>query len=194
MDDSMEDMDWDLVMGSMANAAATAAATAAAAALSAQRAVELSARALRMLERRALSHPMWQLPVHIVQGYARNGVRRMYEWQLECLSVPGVLNGENLVYCAPTSGGKTLVAELLMIRRVRAAIRSGGKALLVLPFVSMVTEKVAYLKHLCRSDHDPRALLTTPSPTGALSACHAFWSISARVSAQMVCLGWTESG
>lgn len=49
--------------------------------------------------------------------------------QAECLSKKGVLHGRNLVYSAPTSGGKSLVAEILAIRRLittgRTALVSG---------------------------------------------------------------------
>jgi hypothetical protein len=31
---------------------------------------------------------------------------------------PSVQDGANLVYCAPTSGGKSLVSEVLMLRRI----------------------------------------------------------------------------
>jgi DNA polymerase theta len=59
--------------------------------------------------------------------------------QAECLLQGGVLRLGNLVYCAPTSGGKSLVAEVLMLRAVAA---TAGIALLVLPFVSLCEEKV----------------------------------------------------
>lgn len=52
------------------------------------------------------------LPVEIMEGYKRRGVKKHYDWQEECLMQPGVLNGRNLVYCAPTSGGKSFVAEV----------------------------------------------------------------------------------
>jgi replicative superfamily II helicase len=48
--------------------------------------------------------------------------------QAECLNQPDVLEGANLVYCAPTSGGKSMVAEVLMLRRL---LSTGRPALLV---------------------------------------------------------------
>jgi DNA polymerase theta len=56
------------------------------------------------------------------------------ELQAECLNQPSVLNGSNLVYCAPTSGGKSLVAEVLMLRRV---VATGKAALLVSTSISL---------------------------------------------------------
>lgn len=70
----------------------------------------------------------------------------LYPWQAECLSSPGVLEkGVNLVYCAPTSGGKSMVAEVLMLRRL---MKTGRPALLVLPFVSICAEKSARYKKI----------------------------------------------
>lgn len=69
----------------------------------------------------------------------------LYGWQAECLCRPGVLQGRNLVYCAPTSGGKSLVAEILMLRRI---ILTGRPVLLVLPFISLCAEKAAHLRRL----------------------------------------------
>jgi replicative superfamily II helicase len=69
------------------------------------------------------------------------GNSNLYEWQAEALLQPGVMDGRNLVYCAPTSGGKSLVAEILALKRLYA---TGKAALLVLPFVSLCSEKAAH--------------------------------------------------
>lgn len=63
---------------------------------------------------------------------------RFLDWQRECLARA---SSRNLLICLPTSGGKTLVAELLMLR----AIAAGQDALLVLPYVAIVQEKVPQL-------------------------------------------------
>jgi len=58
---------------------------------------------------------------------------------------PAAVTGRNLVYSAPTSGGKSLVAEVLLLRRV---LRSSCPALLVLPYVAVCEEKAAALDAL----------------------------------------------
>ena len=95
-----------------------------------------------------LSLSQWQLPQNVLNGYSGRGIEFMLEWQSECLSLPGVLTGENLVICAPTSAGKTLVAELIALKCVR---ESRKKVLIILPFVSIVREKAAYLKSIFES-------------------------------------------
>ena len=62
----------------------------------------------------------WGVPVRVVNKYAIAGISKMFPWQIECLGIDDgkVLRGGNLIYSAPTSGGKTLVAEMLMLRRL----------------------------------------------------------------------------
>jgi DNA polymerase theta len=63
------------------------------------------------------------------------------------LHADGVLAGRNLVYCAPTSGGKSQVAEVLMLRRLH---RTQRPFLLVLPYVALCSEKTAHLEKLLK--------------------------------------------
>ncbi|CAN2387729.1 DNA polymerase A domain, partial [Pristimantis euphronides] len=85
----------------------------------------------------------WGLPRAVLDKYSSLGVVQMFEWQAECLMQGQVLGGKNLVYSAPTSAGKTLVAELLILKRV---LEMRKKAIFILPFVSVAKEKTVYLQ------------------------------------------------
>ncbi|KAG4096849.1 P-loop containing nucleoside triphosphate hydrolase protein [Neocallimastix lanati (nom. inval.)] len=68
---------------------------------------------------------------------------------MECLRMEGVLEGKrNLVFSAPTSAGKTMVSEILMIKKV---METGKKALMILPYISIVNEKTQYYQTLLSS-------------------------------------------
>ena len=84
----------------------------------------------------------------VVAAYEELGVHRLYPWQHACLlGTEGVLDGRNLVYSTPTSGGKSLVADVLLCR----TLQRRQKGLLVLPYVSMVEEVTERLTRLLRS-------------------------------------------
>ncbi|KAG5680137.1 hypothetical protein PVAND_009662 [Polypedilum vanderplanki] len=91
----------------------------------------------------------WNLPTSIVNEYRKMGVEEMFQWQCECLQNQKVLfEGANLVYSAPTSSGKTFVSEILMIKNI---LEKKKKVLFILPFISVVREKINYLQGLLRS-------------------------------------------
>lgn len=86
----------------------------------------------------------WNLPPSVVNEYRKKNVEEMFEWQSECLQNPRVLfESKNLVYSAPTSAGKTFVSEILMIKNI---VERKKKALFILPFVSIVREKMFHLQ------------------------------------------------
>uniref|UniRef100_A0A6P7G6P6 DNA polymerase theta-like n=1 Tax=Diabrotica virgifera virgifera TaxID=50390 RepID=A0A6P7G6P6_DIAVI len=87
----------------------------------------------------------WGLPKAVLEKYESRNLRTMFSWQVECLANEDVLNGKNLVYSAPTSAGKTLVAEILAIKTI---LERKKKVIFILPFVSIVREKMFYFQDL----------------------------------------------
>lgn len=87
----------------------------------------------------------WGLPPLIIGWFKKRGITSLFEWQVECLCKDNVLYGGNLVYSAPTSAGKTLVADFLLLKKV---LEYNKKALVIEPFVALTREKAATLKSM----------------------------------------------
>lgn len=118
----------------------------------------------------SLRHPRYGLPTNLAENFESLGVRAIYPWQSSCLLGRGILEGsKNLIYTAPTGGGKSLVADVLMLKRVIE--EPTKKAILVLPYVALVQEKLKWLrtivdgvtKNIIEEDSHANARLTTLS-------------------------------
>ncbi|WKX99775.1 hypothetical protein Q1695_014557 [Nippostrongylus brasiliensis] len=72
----------------------------------------------------------------------KRNIKKLYDWQKECLSDQRLLRGSNCIVSLPTGAGKTLIAEVLMLRE---AIVNKRCSILVLPYVAIVQEKITSL-------------------------------------------------
>ncbi|KAH9593495.1 Helicase [Trypanosoma melophagium] len=88
----------------------------------------------------------YDLP-YAAQSFFNNrcGIKQLYPWQHEVLMRDDIRNGGSLVYSLPTSGGKTLVAEISLLR---CLLNSKKSCFFVLPFVSLAEEKTEGLRLL----------------------------------------------
>ncbi|MDI3486568.1 ATP-dependent DNA helicase [Methanolobus sp. WCC1] len=76
------------------------------------------------------------LPDEVIRFYLDSGIEELYPPQAEAIE-KGLLEGKNLLAAIPTASGKTLLAELAMLK----AIANGGKALYIVPLRALASEK-----------------------------------------------------
>ena len=55
----------------------------------------------------------------------------------------GLFKGENILVCTPTASGKTLIAEMLMLKRI---LEENGKAVYIVPLKALAMEKYKEFK------------------------------------------------
>lgn len=74
------------------------------------------------------------------------GVHTLHPWQASCLHATQLHRlPASVVISAPTSGGKSLLAEVAVLR---AVLQDGKAAIVVQPFVALVRQQVARYRHL----------------------------------------------
>ncbi|MHA1950502.1 MAG: DEAD/DEAH box helicase, partial [Candidatus Thorarchaeota archaeon] len=78
----------------------------------------------------------------IISHLQKHGISELFEPQQKAFET-GVLDEKNLVLAIPTSSGKTLVAEICMLK---AILDGRGKALYLVPLRSLAREKYADFK------------------------------------------------
>uniref|UniRef100_A0A803VVX9 Helicase, POLQ like n=1 Tax=Ficedula albicollis TaxID=59894 RepID=A0A803VVX9_FICAL len=87
--------------------------------------------------------PFYRLPSKVKDLFRQlRGIETLYEWQHDCLTLESLQQRKNLIYSLPTSGGKTLVAEIIILQELLCRQKD---VLMILPYVAIVQEKLHML-------------------------------------------------
>ncbi len=76
------------------------------------------------------------LPARIIRSYLDSGIEQLYPPQAEAVE-KGLLNGNNILAAIPTASGKTMIAEMPMLK----AAHEGAKCLYIVPLRALASEK-----------------------------------------------------
>jgi superfamily II DNA/RNA helicase len=98
----------------------------------------------------------WGIPCRILERYQKERITKLFPWQIDCLLIENGLvfeGNKNLIYSAPTSGGKTLVSELLILKRFSQTMKLGDPnyqkrktIFFIVPFIALAEEKSNYFR------------------------------------------------
>lgn len=97
------------------------------------------------------------LPEDVLQGWASRYRNGLNDLQLEAVNNYRVLDGESLLVVAPTSSGKTFVGEMAAAR----AVADGRKAVFLLPYRALVSEKYEQFQALYEQEAGMRVIRCT---------------------------------
>ena len=122
----------------------------------------------------------WGLPDLLLHRYKQFAkIQSLFPWQVDCLlhEEGSVLSGRrNFIYSAPTSGGKTLVAELLMLRKLSQIMILGDPRLhsrktifFIVPFIALAEEKSEYFRKIWQDMNITMKTFHTNQDDGASS-------------------------
>ncbi len=79
----------------------------------------------------------YNISERVTEVLRKKGIEELYPPQVEAVK-KGVLDGDNLVLAIPTAAGKTLVAELTMLKSI---IEEGGMCIYIVPLRALASEK-----------------------------------------------------
>lgn len=79
----------------------------------------------------------YELPAGVARVLEKSGIKELYPPQAESIR-KGALEGKSLTLAIPTAAGKTLVAELCMLKSV---LNEGGRCLYIVPLRALASEK-----------------------------------------------------
>jgi len=91
------------------------------------------------------------IPDAVKATLAKAGYETLYPPQEDAIHA-GALDGENIVLASPTASGKTLIAELVIMK---AVLEKGGKALYLTPLRALASEKFDDLSKYASIEKSP---------------------------------------
>jgi len=81
------------------------------------------------------------IPDAVKGFYTESGISELYPPQEKAVEA-GLLEGRNILAAVPTASGKTMIAEMAMLK----SIINGGKCLYIVPLRALASEKYARFK------------------------------------------------